>query len=87
MKIFSIISTILLSIILLLFIGGNGDNFLICFLGIVLGLSYSITSLIKFNSSNKYSNVTQQLLDLKQLKDGGIISEDEFQAKKIDLLN
>jgi len=56
-------------------------------LALFYAIPYAIAGLIKSNeqSTNKVS-VTQQLVELNELKEKGILSADEFQAKKIDLL-
>ena len=54
-------------------------------LGMLYAIPYSIVGLIiKKNKTEK--SATQQLIELTELKEKGILSDDEFQAKKIDLL-
>lgn len=56
-------------------------------LGMLYAIPYSIVGLVKSNkSSNKEMNVTQELIKLSELKEKGVLTDDEFQAKKIDLL-
>ena len=56
-------------------------------LGMLYALPYSIVGLVKSKkSSNKEINVTQELIKLSELKEKGVLTDDEFQAKKIDLL-
>ena len=57
-------------------------------LGMLYAIPYSIVGLIKStkNSSNKEMNAIQELIKLSELKEKGILTDDEFQAKKIDLL-
>jgi len=52
-------------------------------LGLLYALPFAIVSLVK---SSKKRNITQELIDLRELKDKGILSEEEFQAKKNELL-
>ena len=56
-------------------------------LGMLYAIPYSIVGLVKSNNvSKKETNVTQELIKLAELKEKGVLTEDEFQAKKIDLL-
>ncbi len=56
-------------------------------LGILYAIPYSIVGLvISINASKKETTVTQELMKLMELKEKGVLSEDEFQAKKLDLL-
>lgn len=56
-------------------------------LGMLYAIPYSIVGLVKSsNASKKGTNITQELIKLAELKEKGILTEDEFQAKKIDLL-
>ena len=57
-------------------------------LGMLYAIPYSIVGLIKStkSSSNKEMNAIQELIKLSELKEKGILTDDEFQAKKIDLL-
>ena len=56
-------------------------------LSMLYAIPYSIVGLVKSNkSSNKEMNVTQELIKLSELKEKGVLTDDEFQAKKIDLL-
>ena len=38
------------------------------------------------NKPKKETNVTQELIKLAELKEKGVLTEDEFQTKKIELL-
>jgi len=56
-------------------------------LGMLYAIPYSIVGLVQSNKKNKTEiSATQKLIELAELKEKGILSEDEFQAKKIDLL-
>ena len=56
-------------------------------LGMRYAIPYSIVGLVKSNNAlKKETSVTQELIKLGELKEKGVLSEDEFQAKKIDLL-
>ena len=56
-------------------------------LGLIYAIPFSIVGLVKSNIPTKSeSSVTQELLNLFELKEKGILSEEEFQAMKIDLL-
>ncbi|NCC98712.1 MAG: SHOCT domain-containing protein [Bacteroidia bacterium] len=53
-------------------------------LGMLYAIPYSIVGLIMSNKTEK--STIQQLIELSELKEKGILSEDEFNAKKNDLL-
>ncbi len=56
-------------------------------LGMLYAIPYSIVGLVKSkDTSMKEINATQLLIKLAELKEKGILTEEEFQAKKIDLL-
>lgn len=55
-------------------------------LGMLYAIPLAIVGLVKSNIPTKEINVTQELLNLSELKEKGVLSEDEFQAKKTDLL-
>jgi len=56
-------------------------------LGMLYAIPFSIVGLVKSVQSKKSDNsVTQELLNLYELKEKGVITEDEFQAMKMDLL-
>jgi len=56
-------------------------------LGMAYAIPYSIVGLVKSkNASKKETNVTQELIKLAELKEKGVLTEDEFQTKKIELL-
>lgn len=56
-------------------------------LGMLYAIPYSIVGLVKSNNTlKKETNVSQELIKLVELKEKGVLTEDEFQAKKIDLL-
>ena len=53
-------------------------------LAILYALPFSIVVLVKSNKMN--NSIFQKLERLNDLKEKGILSEDEFQVKKMDLL-
>jgi hypothetical protein len=59
----------------------------------ILGLSAMLllngcaVSLGSDNNGSRAATVGQQLIDLKKAKDGGAMSEEEYQAQKQKLLN
>jgi len=55
-------------------------------LGLLYALPYSIVGLVKSKNLNKTSKY-EELERLLQLKEKGVISEMEFNHKKIDLMN
>ncbi len=55
-------------------------------LGMLYAIPLAIVGLVKSNKPDKELYVTAELLKLSELKEKGILSEDEFQAKKKDLL-
>jgi len=55
-------------------------------LGMLYAIPLAIVGLVKSNKPKIESSVTQELLKLNELKEKGVVSEDEFQAKKKDLL-
>lgn len=56
-------------------------------LGMLYAIPFSIVGLVKSVQSKKPNNpVTQELLNLYELKEKGVITEEEFQAMKMDLL-
>lgn len=56
-------------------------------LGMLYAIPFSIVGLVKSVQSKKSDNsVTQELLNLYELKEKGVITEEEFQAMKMDLL-
>jgi len=54
-------------------------------LGMLYAIPYSIVSLINSNKIGENSSYND-LIKLNDLKEKGILSEDEFNSKKIDLL-
>ncbi|MBM3453500.1 MAG: SHOCT domain-containing protein [Bacteroidetes bacterium] len=54
-------------------------------LGMLYAIPLSIVGLINSNNEKK-SNSYNELIKLSELKEKGIISEDEFKSKKNDLL-
>ncbi|HNV62040.1 MAG TPA: SHOCT domain-containing protein [Candidatus Cloacimonas acidaminovorans] len=55
-------------------------------LGMLYAIPLAVVGLVKSNKPKKELNVTAELVKLSELKEKGILSEDEFQAKKKDLL-
>lgn len=55
-------------------------------LGMLYAIPFAIVALVKSNKKIKETSVTQELIKLNELKEKGILTQDEFQAKKIDLL-
>ena len=91
MKVMSIIGIVWFSLSLICVIGfsNNMNNEAVGWgmLGMLYAIPYSIVGLIQSNKKNKAEkSTTQQLIELAELKEKGILSEDEFQAKKNDLL-
>jgi hypothetical protein len=57
------------------------------FLGLLYALPFAIVVLVQVNKKdNPKIEVTQELLKLNDLKDKGILSEEEFQSMKMNLL-
>jgi hypothetical protein len=91
MKVMSIIGIVWFSLSLICVIGFsnsmNDEAVGWGMLGMLYAIPYSIVGLIQSNKKNQTEkSATQQLIELAELKEKGILSEDEFQAKKIDLL-
>jgi hypothetical protein len=55
-------------------------------LGLLYAIPFAITVLIKTMKLEKGDQQIKELLKIKELKEKGILTEDEFQAKKMDLL-
>lgn len=91
MKVMSIIGIIWFSFSLICVVGfsNNMNDEAVGWgiLGMLYAIPYSIVGLIQSIKKNKVEkSTTQQLIELAELKEKGILSEDEFQAKKVDLL-
>lgn len=57
-------------------------------LGMLYAIPYAIVGLIKSNNQKSNSHlVSQELLQLAELKEKGILTEDEFKIRKYKLLN
>jgi len=57
------------------------------FLALLYALPFSIVVLVQTNKKETPDkNVTQELLKLNELKEKGILSEEEFQSIKLNLL-
>ena len=50
-------------------------------------VNQNINPNIQSNQSNDLNNIEEKLLKLKKLFDSGLITEKEYQDKKLDLLN
>jgi len=56
------------------------------YLGLLYAIPFSIVVLVQTNKKEiPYKNVTQELLKLSELKEKGILSEEEFQTLKFNL--
>ncbi len=56
-------------------------------MGMMYAIPFSIVGLVKSNQSTKTkTNATQELLNLFELKEKGVITEEEFLSMKMDLL-
>lgn len=57
-------------------------------LGMLYAIPFAIVGLVKSGKSTSRSvNISQELLKLGELKEKGFLTEDEFQARKAELLN
>ena len=57
------------------------------YLGLLYAIPFAIVVLVQTNKKETPDkNVTQELLKLNELKEKGILSEDEFQSMKLNLL-
>ena len=56
------------------------------FLVSIFGLIISIVSFFKCRKNPSITDMSNQLRDLGQLRDKGILSEDEFEAKKREIM-
>ena len=88
----SIIGIILFSLSLLIIVANYTTDYAGALswgiIGLLYAIPYSIVGLVKSNKKHKVKiSVTQELISLSELKEKGILTEDEFQAKKMDLLN
>jgi hypothetical protein len=55
--------------------------------GILFAIPLAIVGLVESSKKNKTEiNVTQELLKLHELKEKGVLTEDEFQTRKTNLL-
>ncbi|MEJ6492522.1 MAG: SHOCT domain-containing protein [Flavobacteriales bacterium] len=91
MKVMSIIGIVWFSLSFICVVGfSNGMNDEAVgwgMLGMLYAIPYSIVGIVQSNKKNKIEkSANQQLIELAELKEKGILSEDEFQAKKNDLL-
>jgi hypothetical protein len=90
MKVMSIIGIVWFSLSLLCVLGFFESELDVSagwgFLGLLYALPYSIVGLVKSSKKQKIEfNSVQVLKNLNELKEKGILTEDEFQAKKIEL--
>ncbi|MHA8093236.1 SHOCT domain-containing protein [Aquirufa regiilacus] len=92
MKVLSIIGIVWFSLCFV-FIAAFAKNNLLAaagwgIFGLMYAIPYSIVGLVKSrNGNNVYRNFSEELKILAELKEKGILSEDEFQFKKKQLLN
>lgn len=92
MKVMSIIGIawFSLSFLCLVAFNKNGDAVAAVgwgILGMLYAIPYSIVGLVQsIKKAESKKSVTQQLIEFAELKEKGILTEDEFLAKKIDLL-
>lgn len=60
------------------------------YISVFYGIAFSIVVLVKSKSvnilPNKEQTTTEKLIEINNLRQKGILDEDEFQAMKIDLL-
>ncbi len=54
-------------------------------LGLLYAILYAIVVLVQ-SDTQQGRNVIQELAALQELKEKGVLSEEEFQAKKVELL-
>lgn len=92
LKVMSIIGIVLFGILFFAIMSASDNNEHDAILGagvfaIIYGISFSIVTLVNtYNKKKTYMSVTHALLTLNELKEKGILTESEYQAKKIDLL-
>jgi hypothetical protein len=89
MKVMSIIGIVWFSLSLICIIGFIESNLEASagwgVLGMLFALPYAIVGLVNSNKKST-QNAYVELIRLKELQEKGIISEDEFNAKKVVLL-
>lgn len=54
--------------------------------GLLYAIPFAIVGLVASSKQGGKKNVAQELLDWQALKEKGVLSEEEFKAKKIELL-
>ena len=97
MKTMSIIGVILFSLFTLTYLstdapfdGSNFENsYYNGFIGVLFGLAYSITGLVYVKKTKTNKKTTDYAIDLQklgELKEKGLLTEDEFEIKKQQLL-
>lgn len=92
MKVMAIIGIVWFSICMLCVISSTEeeiyyDAFGFGLLGLLYAIPFAIVVLVQVNKKdNPKIEVTQELLKLNDLKDKGILSEEEFQSMKMNLL-
>jgi hypothetical protein len=92
MKVMSIIGIIWFSLCLIILIALAGDYNYKGVAGwgifaLLYAIPYSITGLVVANKNAKNAkNMTAELIQLANLKEKGILTEEEFQAKKQSLI-
>lgn len=92
-KVMSIIGIVLFSLMLIIcFLSNYQDGAVAGFLGLLYAVAYSVVCLIQVNknhvniSDTPAKSITQQLMELSELRKNGILSEEEFDAKKQQIL-
>ena len=91
MKVMSIIGIVWFSLSLICIVsftnGMNDEAVGWGILGMLYAIPYAIVGLLKSNKKDKAEiSAIQELVKLNELKEKGILTDDEFQAKKVDLL-
>ena len=97
MKAMSIIGIILFSLFTLTYVFTDvpidvtnfEDSYYSGFIGVLFGLAYSITGLVYVKKAKANKKTTEFVIDLQklgELKEKGLLTEDEFEIKKQQLL-
>ena len=98
MKAMSIIGIILFSIFTITYLDDNTppegsayeDAYYSGLLGVLFGLAYSIVGLVyvrKHKKNPEVQNYTLEIIKLGELKEKGLLTEEEFETKKSQLLS
>jgi hypothetical protein len=97
MKAMSIIGIILFSLFTLTYLSTDAqidgayfeDSYYCGFIGVLFGLAYSITGLVYVKKQKPLKKATDYAIDLQklgELKEKGLLTDDEFEIKKQQLL-